>query len=244
MGILRQVVKHFGIGLVTVLPFALVIWVLVTIFQVVDGLFGPWVDHWFGVDVPGVGFVLVLIGTTFVGALTRLYISHELLQMMDTLFRKTPFVKSLYVTFKELVQSLMGGRKRGFRRVVLVHWPDERAQVIGLVTNEEIPASMDPTGGRVAVYLPNTFQFSGITVLVDRSRIVPCELTVEEAFKFSLSGGLTTIRPSVDGTVDEAEDAPLQPMSARSSAEDVAHEPAATHAGQGGDAHTWLDQRV
>lgn len=195
MGVFRQVAKHFGIGLVTVLPFALVIWVLVTIFQLVDGLFGPWVDRLFGVDVPGVGFVLVLIGTTLVGALTRLYISHEALQLIDALFRNTPFVKSLYVTFKELVQSVMGGKKRGFRRVVLVNWPDERAQVIGLVTNEEIPTTLDPTGERVAVYLPNTFQFAGITVLVERARIFPCDLTVEEAFKFSISGGLTTIRP-------------------------------------------------
>lgn len=193
MRFFREVAKHFGIGLVTILPFALVIWVLVTIFRLVDGLFGPWVNHIFGVDVPGVGFVLVLIGTTIVGALTKVYISHEFLLLMDAMFRRIPFVKSLYTAFTELVQSLIGGQRRGFRRVVLVEWPDERAKVVGLVTNEEIPASMDASGTLVAVYLPNTFQFAGITVLVDSSRISPCDLSVEEAFKFSLSGGLTNV---------------------------------------------------
>ncbi len=193
MRFFREIAKHFGIGLVTILPFALVIWVLVTIFRLVDGMFGPWVNNIFGVEVPGVGFVLVLIGTTLVGALTKVYISHEFLQLMDALFRRIPFVKSLYTAFTELVQSLLGGKRRGFRRVVLVEWPDERAKVVGLVTNEEIPSSMDPTGTLVAVYLPNTFQFAGITVLVDASRITPCDLSVEEAFKFSLSGGLTNV---------------------------------------------------
>ncbi|MDQ0188229.1 DUF502 domain-containing protein [Alicyclobacillus cycloheptanicus] len=207
MRIFREIAKHFGIGLVTILPFALVIWVLVTIFQLVDGLFGPWVDHWFGTDVPGVGFVLVLIGTTLVGALTKFYVSHQVLQLMDGMFRRIPFVKSLYVTFKELVQSLLGGKKRGFRRAVLVNWPDERAQVVGLVTNEELPSHMDPTGERVAVYLPNTFQFAGITVLVERSRISPCDLTVEEAFKFAISGGLTNVHGESGGEVPEKQPA-------------------------------------
>ncbi|WDL96879.1 DUF502 domain-containing protein [Alicyclobacillus sp. ALC3] len=193
MRFFREIAKHFGIGLVTILPFALVIWVLVTIFRLVDGMFGPWVNNIFGVEVPGVGFVLVLIGTTLVGALTKVYISHEFLQLMDALFRRIPFVKSLYTAFTELVQSLLGGKRRGFRRAVLVEWPDDRAKVVGLVTNEEIPSSMDPTGTLVAVYLPNTFQFAGITVLVDASRITPCDLSVEEAFKFSLSGGLTNV---------------------------------------------------
>lgn len=227
MRFFREVAKHFVIGLVTILPFALVIWVLITIFSLVDGLFGPWVNHIFGKDIPGVGFVLVLIGTTLVGALTKVYISHEFLVLMDSLFQRIPFVKSLYTAFKELVQSLIGGRRRGFRRAVLVQWPDERALVIGLVTNEEIPESMDISGNLIAVYLPNTFQFAGVTVLLERSRISPCDLTVEEAFKFSLSGGLTNVHALGIGSdrklndVDPAPDPALSPACAQASEENT-----------------------
>lgn len=185
----KKAASLFGTGLVAVLPFALVIWVLVSIFQWVDGLLGPRVDKMIGIHVPGVGFVLVILSITAAGFLTRLYISHQLYLLMDSLFARIPFVKSLYSMFKDLVESLVMQRK-GFTRVVLVQWPDERAEVIGLVTQETLPSTIDPSGTKLAVYLPNTFQFAGLTVFVEQSRVSPCGMTVEEAFKFSLSAGL------------------------------------------------------
>lgn len=186
---LKTIATHFGVGLATLLPFAFVIWVLVGIFQFVDNLLGPTVDQVIGMPVPGVGFILVVIGTTLVGALTKVYMTHRMLQWAERLFNRIPFVKSLYSTIKELIQNLVGQR-RGFQRAVLIQWPDERAQVLGLVTHESLPPEIDPTGTKIAVYLPNTFQFAGITVLVERSRVTACDLSVEDAFKFSISAGL------------------------------------------------------
>lgn len=185
----RRLTRHFGTGLMVVLPFALVIWVLYSIFRGLDGLVGPYLDKAFGFDIPGIGVLAVLLIVTGAGLLTRVYVSYKLLLMVEALFQKIPFVKSLYTMFKELVQNLLG-KKRGFQRVVLVNWPDQRAQVIGFVTNEQPPKSLDPLGDRIVVYLPNAFQIAGITVLLDRNRVVECDLTVEEGFKFVLSGGL------------------------------------------------------
>ncbi|QSO53257.1 DUF502 domain-containing protein [Alicyclobacillus curvatus] len=189
MGILRQIAKHFGIGLVTVLPFALVIWVVVSVFEIVDSWFGPEFDRLIGAQLPGAGFLLVLIAITLVGALTRVYISHQFLVMMDSMFSRLPIIKSLYSMFKEIVNNLLGHR-RGFRRTVLVAWPDERALMLGFVTSENLSPDLDPDGDRVAVYIPNAFQFAGITAIVPRHQIRPCGLSVEEALKFSLSAGL------------------------------------------------------
>lgn len=187
----KKLASLFGTGLVTVLPFALVIWVLIAIFQWVDGLLGQGVNNLsiMGVHIPGAGFILVILGIMLAGLLTRVYISHRVYLLMDALFARIPLVKSLYSMFKELVESLVRQRK-GFSRVVLLEWPDERALVLGLVTRERLPIEIDPSGLLIAVYLPNTFQFAGLTVFVNRNRAHPCHLTVEEAFKFTVSGGL------------------------------------------------------
>ncbi len=185
----KKLASLFGTGLVTVLPFALVIWVLVAIFRWVDGLLGPRVDSIMGVHIPGVGFVLVVAGITAAGFLTRLYISHRIYLAMDGLFTRIPLVKSLYSMFKEIIQSLVRQRN-GFTRVVLIPWPDDRALVMGLVTKEHLPVELDPTGEKIAVYLPNTFQFAGLTVFVKREKVIPCEMTIVEAFQFTVSGGL------------------------------------------------------
>lgn len=185
----RQIAKHFGIGLATVLPFAFVIWVVLFVFDQVDGLFGGYVDRIGRVYVPGIGFLLVVIGITFVGAMTRLYLSRRLLMAFDKIFTTIPFVKSLYTAAKELVHNVTG-TQRGFQRVVLVFWPDERAQILGFVTSEYLPFEVDPDGSKISVYLPNAFQFAGATVIVRKDAVLECALSVEEAFKFTLSAGL------------------------------------------------------
>lgn len=189
MAVIRQIVKHFGIGLVTVLPFALVIWVVVSVFNIVDSWFGPEFDRLVGATLPGAGFLLVLIAITLVGALTRLYISHQFIVLMDAIFSRLPIIKSLYSMFKEIVNNLLGHR-RGFRRAVLVEWPDERALMLGFVSSENLSQDIDPDGDRIAVYIPNAFQFAGVTAIVRRNQVRPCDLSVEDAIKFSLSAGL------------------------------------------------------
>jgi uncharacterized membrane protein len=193
----RFLAKYFATGLMAILPFALVIWILYIIFQVFDGLLGPYVDHVFGFKIPGLGFVLVVAIVTLFGALTHLYVSHQLIAWVEWVFTRIPYVKSMYSMFKELVQNVMG-KQRGFQRVVLVWWPDQRAQIIGFVTSETLPAELDPSGSKVAVYLPNAFQWAGATVIVERDRVTDCDLTIEDGFKIALSAGLSLPNLSVE----------------------------------------------
>lgn len=186
--VLRGIAKHFGIGFVAVLPFAFAIWVVVFVVNQVDGLVG-WYIPWTDLHIPGFGFVIVLILITILGLLSRVYISRVLLSWADALFVRIPVVKSLYTTAKELIQNVVG-RRNAFQTPVLIEWPDERALVLGFITSEHLPEAIDPDGTRVAVYLPNAFQFAGVTVILERTRLKPCGLTTEQAFKFALSAGL------------------------------------------------------
>lgn len=188
--IFRQIAKYFGLGLVTVLPFAFVIWVVLFIFNQIDGLFGNYVDDIDGLYIPGMGFIIVMFGITLVGIMTRLYISRRILQWIDHLFARIPYIKSIYTMVKDLLQNLVSSKRRAFSRVVLVNWPDERAQVLGFVTNEELPPALNPDGNRIAVYLPNAFQFAGPTVIVERDKTIDCDFSVEEALQFVVSAGM------------------------------------------------------
>lgn len=187
---MKVLAKYFGVGLVTVLPFALVIWVIVGVFRIVNSWFGPWLNLIAHRNIPGAGFVLVIVLITLIGLVARLYISHRILTAMDALFNRIPLVKSLYSMFKEIINNLLGHQRRGFQRTVLVKWPDERATVIGFVTNEQLPPSIDPDGQRISVYIPNAFQLAGITAIIERDQTMPCNMSIEEAIKFTLSAGL------------------------------------------------------
>lgn len=197
----RHIAKHFGIGLATILPFAFAIWVVIFVVNEVDGLVGQYIP-WPEWDIPGFGFLSVLIAITLFGILSRVYISRVLLTWADALFTRIPVVKTLYSMAKELLQNVIG-RNSAFQEPVLVEWPDERALVLGFITSTALPESMDPDGTRVSVYLPNAFQLAGVTVIVPRERVKPCGLSVEQALKFSLSAGLGQTSAS-PGTANRA----------------------------------------
>ncbi|RIV29201.1 DUF502 domain-containing protein [Alicyclobacillaceae bacterium I2511] len=186
---ISRIAKYFGVGLATILPFALVIWVVVSVVEWVDGWFGNLMESWLGITVPGLGFVMVMLGITALGILTRTYISRRIITWLDLMFSHIPLVRSLYTLVKEIVNNVLG-HHRGFQRVVLVPWPDEHSLALGFLTQEMLPTSLDPDGDRVAVFLPFAFQFAGVTVMVERRRIQPCNLSVEEGLKFVLSAGL------------------------------------------------------
>ncbi len=190
--ILRKLAQYLGIGLATILPFALAIWVVVFVVNQVDGLVS-WYIPWVYLHIPGLGFLIVLAALFFIGLLSRAYVSRIVLQWADRVFTHIPVVRTVYTTVKELIENLFR-RRTAFQTPVLVMWPDERAQVLGFITSETLPEPLDPEGRMVAVYLPNAFQFAGVTVLVPRDRVKPVDLSVESAWRFALSAGLGETR--------------------------------------------------
>ncbi|SIS64630.1 DUF502 domain-containing protein [Alicyclobacillus vulcanalis] len=214
---LRKLAQYLGIGLATVLPFALAIWVVVFVVNQVDGLVS-WYIPWVYLHIPGLGFAIVLAALFVIGLLSRAYVSRIVLQWADRLFTHIPVVRTVYTTVKELIENLFR-RRTAFQTPVLVMWPDDRAQVLGFITSETLPEALDPDGRLVAVYLPNAFQFAGVTVLVARDRVKPVDLSVESAWRFALSAGLGQTR---GGDPAPAEKAPTPDVS---DASDVPHAP-------------------
>ncbi len=190
--ILRKLAQYLGIGLATVLPFALAIWVVVFVVNQVDGLVS-WYIPWVYLHIPGLGFLIVLAALFIIGLLSRAYVSRIVLQWADRLFTHIPVVRTVYTTVKELIENLFR-RRTAFQTPVLVMWPDERALVLGFITSDSLPEAIDPEGRMVAVYLPNAFQFAGVTVMVPRDRVKPVDLSAESAWRFALSAGLGETR--------------------------------------------------
>ncbi|WP_067617437.1 DUF502 domain-containing protein [Alicyclobacillus acidiphilus] len=207
--LVRVIGRHFGIGLATVLPFAFAIWVVVFVVNQVDGLVS-WYIPWVYLHIPGLGFAIVLVAIVFFGFLSRIYISRVLFSWADKLFMRIPVISTLYTTAKELIDNLFN-RKNAFQTPVIVEWPDERARVLGFITSEQLPESIDPDGTHVSVYLPNAFQFAGTTVIVPRDKVKRSGLTVEQTWKFALSAGLGQTTKSGGDAPPKAATPPQQP---------------------------------
>ena len=89
--------------------------------------------------------------------------------------------------------STFVGKKKGFENAVLIKlYENSTIQRIGFITNEDLN-SLGIKEGKVLVYLPHSYAFSGQLFVVDRSYITPIDRSSSEIMKLIISGGITEI---------------------------------------------------
>ncbi len=188
---MRLLRKYFFVGLVVIAPVGLTAFVLVWVFQRIDSILGVPLRSALGFSIPGLGIVLLVIFLVLVGWLVHLAAGRQLLRWWNQALSRFPLTGRIYSAVSQIIQSMVGGRRRLFRRAVLVPYPTEGLWVIAFVTNEE-SAGMSKWVGEpcVNVFLPTTPNpTSGFMLIVPRSRLIEVDITIEEAMKLIVSGG-------------------------------------------------------
>lgn len=178
----RLVVQSFLNGLLVLTPVAATLWILWRIFLLVDELL-PLPDT----VAPGIGFLLVLLLVTVIGALTSNFISAQVLALSDRIFARLPFVKLVYTSIKDLTEAFVGQKKKFDRPVLLTVGTD--IEVIGFVTREDL--SEFGASDRIAVYVPQSYNFAANLLIVPKERVRVIDKPSSEVMAFVVSGGLT-----------------------------------------------------
>jgi uncharacterized membrane protein len=180
-------------GSVLIIPLALTVWFFRALLNAIDGILSPVLQTWIGREIPGLGFMSMVVIIMLVGLLSRNLVGRVLLSWFETLLKSIPFVRAVYSAIKDLVGAFaLGGRGKTFREVVLIQYPRPGLYAIAFVTNE-VPFFIDDQRqiDFVNVYIPNPPNpTSGMLVLVPKQEAIPLNITVEQGLKFSLSGGI------------------------------------------------------
>ena len=182
-------------GIAVIVPLGLTYWFFQALLNAVDGIFSPLLANWLGRQIPGLGFLTMLVLILSVGLLTRNLVGRLLFAWFENLLRSIPFVRSVYSGIKDLVSAFnIGGNSKTFRLVVMIEYPRKGVFCIGFVTNESAFAGPDPPAAEFYnVYIPNPPNpTSGFLALVPKAEAIPLALSVEEGLKLVLSGGIVT----------------------------------------------------
>ena len=153
-------------------------------------------DAWAGVHVPGldvaVALLCVLAVVVLIGALTTNFIGGHLMRWIDALMDRIPIVRSIHSAVRQLLEAMLMGSGKAFREVVLVPFPTEGSWSIGFVTGDaRLPAAGLADASMVSVFVPTTpIPTSGWLLYMDRADIRRLDMSVEEAMKLVLSGGV------------------------------------------------------
>lgn len=192
---MKKFVKYFFKGILILAPIVLTIYIVVVIFQLMDSFLGRYFNAW-GINIPGLGLLTTVALIIFVGFLGTRLASKPVLTYIDSLFGKLPLVKIIYNTIKDIMNALMG-KKSSFAKAVMIDLPgDNDVKILGFVTKEDL--EMFGLKDHIAVYVLQSMQWAGFTLLVPRSRVKELDIPPDEVLKFIVSAGISGTKSPED----------------------------------------------
>jgi uncharacterized membrane protein len=142
------------------------------------------------------GVILSVLLVYVVGVFVGNLIGRAAWRMAERAVLRLPLVRAIYPTVKQVTDFLLAERSRQFQfsRVVAVQPHEQNIWSIGLITSAvEWTLGEDGPQEMVTVFIPSTpTSFTGYVLIVPRNKVVELPLTVEEALRLLVSGGVIT----------------------------------------------------
>lgn len=164
--------------------------------------------------LPGLGLVIVVVALTLIGALTAGFVGRLVMRFYDRVLGRMPVLRSIYSATKQIIETVVAHQSTAFREAVLVEYPRRGIWSIGFLTGVTRGEVQKLTEEEVLnVFLPTTPNpTSGFLLFVPRGDLVILDMTVEEALKMVISGGIVTPPlPAELADGEGGEDVPASP---------------------------------
>jgi uncharacterized membrane protein len=157
-----------------------------------DGILGNVLKPYLKEDyIPGIGLLVTFLLITILGWLSTKFFTGAIFRMIDIFLEKIPVIKTIYSVIKDTIHSFLG-EKKSFSKVAIITVPGTEVKAIGFITTEDLESFYDPLKDYVAVYIQQTFQIAGFTLLIPKNEVEIIDVKPEDAMKFILSGGMTS----------------------------------------------------
>lgn len=186
---MRTIANYFLYGLIFIFPLFATFYVVVFLVNWVDNTLYSILFGWLPFDLPGLGIITAFFIIVILGFIVTRAFTNPVIKYFERLVEKTPFIKIIYTSFKDLTESLLGDKKR-FNQPARVKLTDG-VERIGFITEENL--SNFGIEDRVAVYFPHSYNFSGNLFLVDPMMVTPLDIDPSDALKFAISAGVTQV---------------------------------------------------
>lgn len=181
-------------GLLILAPVALTIYVLLFLFQIMDGMFAGAVQHALGLErpLPGVGILLTLMVVLVLGWLSSNVFGRRLIMLLEKVLARIPVAKTIYASTKGIVEAVSQSQTEAFKRVVMIEYPRRGLFSVAFVTGNARWGELHPeTSDLLLVFLPTTPNpTSGYLLLVPRDQTTDLPITIEEGVRMVISGGI------------------------------------------------------
>jgi uncharacterized membrane protein len=153
-----------------------------------------WVDGWGSIA----GFLIALVVVYIVGVILASVVGKTLWRMIEKFIMNTPFLRQVYPYVKQITDFLLKQEEQEklFSRVVLIEYPRKGLWSLGMVTGSGVKKIVDKQEREfLSVFVPTTpSPITGFVIMVPKDEVIDADLTIEDAIKFIVSGGVVSPR--------------------------------------------------
>ncbi len=186
---MKRLINYFIEGLLYIAPLSITAYIIYAVFMFMDGLSEDLIFKFFGIKIPGLGVLTLLVFLVFIGFVGRTFIAQPLKAVFKNVISRIPLVKFVYSAFNDLFSAFVGKEKK-FNQPVLVKVNlSSDLEKIGFITEENLALLGEID--KVAVYFPHSYNFSGELFIVPKANIKPINISSSDVMKFVISAGLT-----------------------------------------------------
>ncbi len=199
-----RVRAYFVTGLVIIIPLGVTLFFLSLLFGWLDGVLQPVLTPLLPRYYPGLGVLVGLGVIVATGALASNLLGRRLIEMGQHVLMRTPLVRSIYATSRQVVDVFFDESTNPFEKVVLLEYPRRGLYTLGFVTSDARGEIQRKTRRKmVNVFVPTTPNpTSGFLIMVPPNHVIRLDMSVDEGIKLVMSGGMLMPQDGAEGGED------------------------------------------
>ena len=198
--------NYFFTGIIVLVPIGFTLYLTIFLISISSKLIPEEINpnNYLPFSIPGLEIALSIIFITFIGGLSLSFIGKKILQIINDLLKKIPFLRTIYSAIGQMTESFASNKSKKRKSVVLIEYPRKGSWAVGFATKEnkgEISKKINKN--LINVFVPTTPNpTSGFLLMFPKNEVVYLDMSFEEASKFIVSAGTSNPKKKLNQVIN------------------------------------------
>ena len=193
VSIISKLRNYFITGVLVLIPIGVTVYLTLFFIKIFSKILPQEINpnHYLPYSIPGLEIIISIIAITVIGWLSLSFLGKKLVKLVNDIFKRIPFLRTVYSAIGQMTQSFAQSRKSKKKSVVLVEYPRKGSWAVGFATQENTGEIASKTNkDLVNVFVPTTPNpTSGFLLMFPKDEIIYLDMSFEDASKFIVSAG-------------------------------------------------------
>ena len=198
VSIISKLRNYFITGVLVLIPIGVTVYLTLFFIKIFAKILPQEINpnNYLPYSIPGLEIIISIIVITVIGWLSLSFLGKKLVKLVNDIFKRIPFLRTVYSAIGQMTQSFAQSRKSKKKSVVLVEYPRKGSWAVGFATQENTGEIAFKTNKNlINVFVPTTPNpTSGFLLMFPKDEIIYLDMSFEDASKFIVSAGTSNPR--------------------------------------------------